>query len=407
MCRAPPPTPRHAQLVGCVSLLVGASLFASANVLAKAIYGRGASLVSLFLVRGVAVYLLNVALEAFRAGRAAAVRVATLRVGSRRVACLCCLRSVAGFMGITLLNISFQRMVLADSFALTLGVLTLTTVVYARCCLGRSERISPRMLVGGVVGILGMMLVTQPPALFGGASPSLAGVLLAIGAGSLFGLFGVLSRVLGRARTGACVAASPATLVAWYMVVIEIGSLLVALLARAALGPTSPPDAPESADTAWAWARLSLPAGDALLFLLIFLYCVAILTAQLCLAAGYGRLPAGQAAVLSLTEVGFAWLLDVCILREATNALATLGTLVVFVGCALASSSSPAPTASPATPLAAAAPREVDASDWIEGGAMPGAKGCELPDAPQVEGRAGRDEPSGAAASPASERQRE
>ena len=47
-------------------------------------------------------------------------------------------------------------------------------------------------------------------------------------------------------------------------------------------------------------------------------------------------LAAGRAAVIALSEIGFAWLLDVTVLREPTNALAAAGTLTVFLGGALA-----------------------------------------------------------------------
>lgn len=66
-------------------------------------------------------------------------------------------------------------------------------------------------------------------------------------------------------------------------------------------------------------------------------YCVLVLGFQLSLAAAYGLLPAGRAAILSLTELGFTWLLDTALLREATDPLAAVGILAIFCGSAISS----------------------------------------------------------------------
>jgi hypothetical protein len=92
-------------------------------------------------------------------------------------------------------------------------------------------------------------------------------------------------------------------------------------------------------------------------------------------------LPAGRASILALSEIGFAWLLGVTVLREPTNALAITGTLAVFGGCAFAATAkkdAKPPSLADATvpgarrrhaPLAAADERVVvDAADWAEGG---------------------------------------
>ena len=76
----------------------------------------------------------------------------------------------------------------------------------------------------------------------GSHSPSAMGTLLGIISGTLFGTFGIFSRVLGRAG-----AASPPMLVSYYMVVIEVGTAGLALLALA-LGPET---APPWASPAW------------------------------------------------------------------------------------------------------------------------------------------------------------
>ena len=308
---------------GVFALLIGSFLFAGCNVLAKWIYGHGASQTALFCVRGVIVYFMNAALEGIRLGKASARRVLLLRVGSRRIAGLAVLRSTAGFVGISFLNMSFQVIHLADAFALTLGINTLLTVALARYCLGGSEHLSARALGGGTIGIAGIIFVTQPDGLFGGHPPDPAGVALAIASGCSLSLFSVLSRVLSRAS--ATVSLSGSMLLSYYMVVIGGYSALIALLVAAAVPTANAP----------AWATFTLPAA-ASVWLWVILYCVGILTGQLLLARGYAKLPAGFASILGLTELSFSWTLDVFVLREPTNALACIGTLTIFIGCALA-----------------------------------------------------------------------
>lgn len=323
------PVPHQSALV---LMLVGAFFFASANVLAKSIYWRGMSQVALFLVRGVVVFGMNGALEAVRSGSAAARRVLTLRIGTRQLMQRTLMRSAAGFLGISLLNISFQLISLADAFALFLSSLTLVTALLARVCLDAgSERLTPQALGGGVLTLIGIMCITQPTFLFGGRPPSGVGVALAIGGGIALSVFNVLSRMLGRANVSASM------LVSYYMVVIGAGTALIAAVAQA-VGPSAP-----------FWATLVL-SDDPAVWLYVLLYCGCILVGQLFLAFGYARLPAWKAAILTLTELGFSWTLDVFVLREPTNTLASTGTLVIFAGCVLAASGS---DESRAKPLAA------------------------------------------------------
>ena len=379
-------------LIGPTStLLIGAFLFASANCLASALYSRGVSETMLFIIRGVVVYAMNVAQEATRSGRAAAWRVAALSVGSKRLVALCWLRSSLGFVAITLLNFSFQNMNLADAFATVLGVMTILTIALAQLCLDGTERLSWHALCGGCIGIAGIILVTQPEAIFGGATPpSLTGVLTAIGSGCLFSGFNLLSRILGKVNGDgtARVAVSPSMLLSFYMVTVEAGALMIAGLSM--LGGWALP-----------WTRLAFPFG-LIVCVLAALYCACILTGQLCLASAYGRLPAGKAAIVGLSEIGFSWALDVFILQEPTNALACAGTATVFFGCALASGgqlSAPSPrvtelSKAPAPMLStshlspaeqqlrdraeqqeqrltvAGGTGDVDIADWVEGSAL-------------------------------------
>ena len=389
--------------VGPVGVLcVGAFLFSTANVLAKIIYSGGTSQTALFVIRAIAVYPLNIFLEAFRNGWASARRVAALRAGP--ASRLCALRGLCGWVGISLLNLGFMLMHIADAFALVLGVMSVGTVVGARICVGGNEKLTMRALAGNAFALVGLVLVTQPEMLFGqSGAPPLAGVLLCIGSGVMLAAFNILSRVLGRARGDAASSgdASPAMLLSYYLVVIGMCSGAMALLAPAILGPLQPSPAPftsmsnltnrnatatnattsaalprNEASGPWEWTRFTPPV-DTGAWALTACYCVCILVGQIFLAVGYGRLPAGRAAVIALTEIAYTWLLDVSVLREPTNALAACGTFVVFVGCALAATgTTKAPAMSEGRGTTARADNRslaqadaantFDESDWVE-----------------------------------------
>lgn len=63
--------------------------------------------------------------------------------------------------------------------------------------------------------------------------------------------------------------------------------------------------------------------------------------------------PAGPGAILMATELPFAYLIDVALVREPTNALSAVGVAVVFLGVACATAARAAPKADTA-PLHAA-----------------------------------------------------
>uniref|UniRef100_A0A6V2PK12 EamA domain-containing protein n=2 Tax=Emiliania huxleyi TaxID=2903 RepID=A0A6V2PK12_EMIHU len=192
----------------------------------------------------------------------------------------------------------------------------------ARTCISGSERLSKRALAGGALALLGMVLLTQPAAVFGRAPPSVAGSLLAVGGGLSLGGFNVWSRLLGRATPhGAPL--SPATLTAYLMLVFTLAAAAVQC-AAAAVGPAAP-----------GWAVFTLQMGGVHTATMVALYCTLVLVFQLGLAAAYGLMPAGRAAVLSLTELGFTWLLGTVALQERTDWASGLGLLAILVGSAL------------------------------------------------------------------------
>ena len=90
---------------------------------------------------------------------------------------VCC--SSAGWVGITLLNVAFMVMTIADARRWC------SHDDYqhrgARACCGGSN-VSRDAMAGGLIAIAGLLLVTQPEAIFGGSAPPLAGVLLCFGA---------------------------------------------------------------------------------------------------------------------------------------------------------------------------------------------------------------------------------
>ena len=75
-------------------VLFAAFLFAAANAVAKALYLRGHTLVSVFLARCLVVYVVNSWIVACREGWASARRVLLLRTGRRASTQLAALRGL-------------------------------------------------------------------------------------------------------------------------------------------------------------------------------------------------------------------------------------------------------------------------------------------------------------------------
>ena len=78
-CSSPP-----AGLVGPLLVLTGAWAFAGANAVAKSIYQRGMSELSLFLIRSLVVYLMNAAVVLLGKQPEQLRTVMLLRVATRR-----------------------------------------------------------------------------------------------------------------------------------------------------------------------------------------------------------------------------------------------------------------------------------------------------------------------------------
>lgn len=340
-------------------------MFASANASAKALYTHGAvNVISIFLLRSLVVYLMNAALVVAGIGgapRSDVVGVLLLRAGSRRTHMLTLMRSLLGAGGIVTLNISFAAfLTFADAFAIFLGLATMLSILGARFLLGASERASWRTLVGGIATVMGIVFVTQPSAIFGAVDaepPSVVGVAVAVAAAVLLTGFSLLTRLLSRTGPAATALVSPALLLSYYMVVLGCCASAAMVGARLLPGETPP------------WARLVLPTC-AMDWACYFGYCAFILGGQLLNAFGMGRTLAGAGAILMATELPFAYLVDVLVLQEPTNAFASVGAAVVFVGVACAAGEGKSKAKTETTPLsgpaAAATPEEGHApEDWL------------------------------------------
>ena len=251
---------RFASAAGPIMVVVGAWVFAGANATAKALYQReSTNLLSLLLLRSLVVYLMNALIVAVR--RQESVRgVLLLKASSRHSGALLGARSTFGAGGISLLNLAFGwYLTFADAFAIFMGATTMASILGARAFLGSSERLGLSVMCGGFVTVGGIVLITQPPALFGAQAgaepPSANGVMIAVCAALLLSSFSLLTRVLTR-RDGPH-RLSPATLLSWYMVVLGAFAATVALAAHTLLPSPVP-----------AWARIMMPtaAVDAVLF---------------------------------------------------------------------------------------------------------------------------------------------
>lgn len=316
------------EALGSVLVVYAALSFGFQHLIAKALYLRGFSVLSLCFFRSLALYLMNAIFAALAAGGSARAgwAVLTLRVDRRRDLVLALCRGFAGATGYLLLNLSFLFLTLADAFTLFLGIGALATIGLSRCVFDRNEALGPWEWVSGCLVFAGVVLVAQPPLLFGGEHRASAAGFAIIGAGAFLnnGVFNVLTRALGSADHPTPL--SPSLLLSAYMLCLFVSSTVVALAAR------------------WSrlvyidgfeWTHLTPPTTDECGMLAV--YALGGLSGQLANAAGYARTRASIAVILALSELGFVYVLSVTVLHETTNALSLAGTALVFVSvCALA-----------------------------------------------------------------------
>ena len=323
---APSDSSSHGKARGPLLVTLAACIFAGANAAATAIYRRGGTITTTFLLRCMVVYIFNALLVAWRNGGRAAKNVMLLRTGQRRSSQMAAARGAIGaFLGV-LLNLSLVLLTFADAFTIFKGVDTLGTIALSRVVLGRAERLQPMELCCAGLTFWGITLIAQPSTLFASAAAasgvqvSAAGLSVALAAGTASAGFNLLTRVLSRADGPHAPHLPPPMLLSFFMVVV-----FVAVLLLAAVGAAS--GLAERPEFSWMQLRWPMAVTD---WLLLGLYCAGILIGQLTMAAGYATTRAGLAAFLALTELAFSYLLGVSVLSEPTNLLASLGTAVVF-----------------------------------------------------------------------------
>ena len=347
--KAPPPPPAACTL-GAARVATGAALFAVTNAAATQLFRRnGASVVSLYVIRTPILFVTNAVVVLLQQGRTPAVDVLLLRTGSSVATQLALARSVIKTIAQILVSIAFVFLTYADAFCVFKGVATLGTVLVARCVLGSGEALSAAELACGVLTLAGILMVSQPPALFGSVLPPpppppppvdatggaldlaasswapnhvVAGLLLAALSGTLQSASSVLMRVLSQDGGPRAQHASPAMLFSFLTLVYCLGFGGLHVASRG-LGLSDAPG--------WTWGAFLWPA-EPMDWLLIGLNCACTLTAHLLTAAGYGTTRAGMVAFLSLTELPWVYVIDVLVMREPTSTLAALGCVVVFAG---------------------------------------------------------------------------
>ena len=329
---------------GALRIAMGAALFALTNAFSTALYRNGgATVVSLYIVRSAIVYLINGLLVAWNDGWEEANNVLFLRVSSE-AARVVLARSLLNATKACLLSISFVFLTYADAFTVFKGIGTFSTVIVARLLLGSSERLSLHELACGAFTIFGIVLIAQPPAIFGEDTPppppppsaSAAeaaavwvpragwGLALATLSGGLSAFSGSLMRLLSNAA-GPFKLTPNMTLS--YLMSTMLGFFGCVALACRATGIAEVPG--------WEWSALVWPVSLTE-WALVGGHCVCALGAWLATGAGYATTRAGMVAFLQLTEIPWVYVLDVLALGEPTSLLAGVGSAIVFASAVAA-----------------------------------------------------------------------
>jgi len=320
-------TPRSNELYGTIVLVGGCLLFAGANALAKSIVLRGTSELSLIIIRGFLCYMINGGLLALRCDPSL-ISVMLFRINLEQLPNAKLLATGRGCLNALALFILFVAwdhwVTIADAMAIFVAVQTIATTACARLALGSSEKVTATTIAGGAVTLLGAGLVIQPSWIFASTSKQASpvnplGICLCIASALCCTAFNLLTRYMG--------VVSPSMFLSFeassqfvFGATVGLGATLVANL-------VAPPNVP-------GWLHLEFPC-TALDCALTFLYCCLVTGGQLSLAAGYSAIPAGKAAILCVSELAFAYVIGVGVLREPTSILAGIGTLVVLLGSAL------------------------------------------------------------------------
>ena len=298
--RSPSRATQAESIRGPALVVLSAVLYAIGNVFSKSLYNHHMSQVSVFLFRAIITYFLNAGIAEV-GGSESGRQVLLLRTPTRRAAVLAFARGCAGFGQVMLLNLSFDLAVsVADAFALKEALGTIMTVLVARLLLGTEEKLSWREILGVVAVLGGLLLIAQPPFLFGplriatvnspktATLPRWAGFIMLVGGAMFQSAQNLLTRVLSRA--GGEHTVTPATLLSYYMVALGLCSLIAAVLAR------------DDGKATKHWARFTMPRAAVDLLLLAGVVGAGT-CGQLAVAAGARTTTASKVALLAINEL--------------------------------------------------------------------------------------------------------
>lgn len=307
---------------GPLLIATGAALFACTNATSTAFYRRGGTIITVYTIRCVVVFISNGVIVALREGGTAAWDVVLLRSGRRESSSMAYLRGLLGSAQAFGLNLSLVFCTFADAFTIFKGVDSMSTVVMTRTILDSSERLSLRELACGGLTLVGIVLIAQPPLLFGASATHVNAAALAIAAcaGMLSAGFGVFTRVLSKEGGPHAAHLSPAMLLSHKMIVMYAFFVCIGLIGRATQLDKI---------AGFGWMSFKMPV-DTVDWGLLAVHCVLTLGAQLALAAGYATTRAGIGGFLQLTELAWVYMIDIVVLAEPTNLFASLGTALVF-----------------------------------------------------------------------------
>jgi len=308
---------------GPLLIAVGAALFACTNATSTAFYRRGGTIITVYVIRCVVIFVANGVIVWLREGPTAARHVMMLRSGRIDSSLLALLRGLIGSAQAFGLNVALVFLTFADAFTIFKGVDSLSTVLLARTCMDSGERLTIRELLCGCLTLFGIVMIAQPPLLFGASATKhvhVAALGVAALAGTLSAGFGVFTRVLSKAGTVHATHLSPAMLLSHKLLVMFAFFSCIGLVGHAT---------GISELHSFHWLRFKLPV-DATDWILISLHCMLTLGAQLALASGYATTRAGIGGFLQLTELAWVYVIDIVVLAEPTNVFSMIGTGLVF-----------------------------------------------------------------------------
>lgn len=283
-------------LSGPLLIASGAALFACTNAASTAFYRGGGTIITLYLIRCVVIYLANGAIVALREGQETALRVLVMSSGRFQSSWMAYLRGVLGSTQAFGLNLSLVFTTFADAFTVFVGISNMATILISHTILDNGEHLSFRELACGGITLSGMVLIAQPPLLFGESAVHYsitAQVALAIAAlsGTLSAGFGVLTRVLTKAGSSHAAYLSPAMLLSHKLLVMFVFFACVGLVGHLTHLDQHPN---------FQWMQLHMPKSTTE-WALVGLHCAFTLFAQLALAAGYATTRAGIGGFLQVT----------------------------------------------------------------------------------------------------------